>query len=153
MEIAKVAFDSSDCDGDASVPCVTWQQYYGFRNAILKALRPLGSVGPMGECLIADEGDGPPGPWPVECDEPDFFVVDDWYNDWEFFIRIETHSRRISKEFIHALVSVLSAMPRRWAAGIDVGDGYLLLYADRLMTDGPRFEHCDSMGDVIAACT
>lgn len=151
--IPKVPFDTSACDGDPRNPCVTWQQYYGFRNRILQSLRPFGTVGPMGEARITADETGPPEPWPVECHDPDIFVVDDWYNDYSFWAKVETQACNVTLAAVKSLIGVLREMPADWAIGVSVPKrGYVLLFADRFMVDGPLFESVSDLADVVLSC-
>jgi hypothetical protein len=153
MVLPKVPYDTSACDGDPDNPNVTWQEYYGFRNRILRALREFGAVGPMGEAIINADEDGPPDPWPVESRNPDFFVVDDWYNNWSYWAKVETEGRHISLAVVESLVAVLRTMPADWAIGVSIPkNGYILLFADRFMVDGPLFENDTDLADVVVSC-
>jgi len=150
-----VKFSSKDCDGDQSNPTVTWQQYYNLRNCILSALRKFGKVGPMGECEITDAVKGPPmGTWHVESSNPDYFVIDDWYNNWAFYAKIEINGGKFDSEVVDSLILILKKMPPKWALGISFPqNGYILLYADRIMVDGPIFSHCKDYQDVLKSCS
>jgi hypothetical protein len=151
--IPKVKYDTSACDGDPNNSCVTWQEYHGFRNRILRALRNYGTVGPMGEARITEDETGPPEPWSVECHDPDFFVVDDWYNDWSFWAKVETQARNVSLAVMESLVAVLREMPVNWAIGISIPRrGYILLFADRFMVDGPLLKGDSDLADVVLSC-
>lgn len=150
--LPKKQYDTTECDGDPLNPTVSWQQYYSFRNKLLTVLRPFGSVGPMGECCITEDADGPPDPWHVETSDPDFFVIDGWYNNWSFWIKIETENRFVTVDVLQALLDVLGTMPLHWAIGIATGKGYILLFADKIMTDGPQFQSCTSTQEVLQRC-
>jgi len=153
LRLPKKEYDTTECDGDPLNPTVSWQQYYSFRNQLLSVLRPFGSVGPMGECRITEDADGPPEPWPVETSHPDFFVLDDWLNNCSFWIKIETDNKFVTVSVLQALHDVLKTMPAHWAIGIATGEGYILLFADKIMTDGPQFESCATVKEVLQRCS
>src|SRR6187402_3556811 len=67
------------------------RKFYAFRNALLGALRPFGSVGPMGDSSPDEE----PVDAPIENVDPDFFFVEDRWNEFQMLVRVETSPSRI----------------------------------------------------------
>ena len=122
----------------------------------MRALRPFGTVGAMGESIINDAPEGPPDPWKVETsDEPDFFVIDDQLNDYSFWILVETKGKKgtmITLPALKALVDMLRTMPPNWAVGISLLNGYILLFSDRVMVKGPLLENARDIADIVLAC-
>jgi hypothetical protein len=108
----------------------------------------------MGEVRITDDETGPPAPWHAECHDPEFLVIDDWYNDCSFWAGVETRARSISMAVIESLIAILREMPADWAIGISIvpKHGYILLFADRFMVDGPLFEADTDLADVVVSC-
>lgn len=142
LKIPRIRFhESLFANPKATPPPGAWQHYYGLRNLVLQALRPYGTVGEMGECDITDDEEGPPFSWPNEEDDPDFFVVDDWWNKQQSWVRVEAEPARLAKRAVFtSLLKVLREYPG-WC--VDIGDGkeQLLLFADCFACRGPRFRN------------
>jgi hypothetical protein len=131
---------------------VSWQRFHGFRNEILRGLRPYGSVGPMGEATITDDSEGPLSNWPVESMAPDFLVVDDQWQSDILETKVECGARRVTQEVLAQLLDVAG----RWegctiVVAIDENE-YFVVGAHRLLVQGPRFHGCQTAADVLAAC-
>ena len=153
FELPVLAYGTQACTVD---PEMTWQKYYSARNAILKALRPFGSVGPMGECLITDDEDGPPDPWPIECQDPDFYVIDDWLNDTQMILGATDH-KLISSHLLAALVQTLKSMPPNWAILMDVCSGGkflggIQLFSDKVILGGQLFADVTTVEALLHRC-
>jgi hypothetical protein len=41
-------------------------------------------------------------------------------------------------------------MPRRWAIGVALGSGYILLFADKVMVAGPLFKRVRNSDAIIS---
>jgi len=53
-------FTDAEMPGEQELPHnVRWQDYHYVRNSVLDALRPFGTVGPMGKATITDGDEGP----------------------------------------------------------------------------------------------
>ena len=125
-----------------------WQEFHELRNQVLRVLRRYGTVGPMGEAPINDDPNGPDDSWPVESRRPDFFVVDDWPNTMERYIRVEPTYRLPSASVLEELAFLLRGRDR-WGIELALGDGLLVITDQALMVDGPRFRKCSSLEDVV----
>lgn len=147
-------FRESQLPGEKDLPHdVTWQQYHTVRNALLEALRSIGKVGPMGVASITDAPDGPPDPWHVENDDPDFLVLDDMWNDWERFVKIELKRPvLLTDRVVWAVWTVLATYPS-WAVGIASEVGYLYISGGRASVKGSAFSRCRALGDVFEAAS
>lgn len=128
--------------------------FFGFRNEILAALRPFGTVGQMGASPLDDS----PLPLngPIECAEPDFFVVEDRWNEEQMLVRVELPSERLSVDVLESRVTMLAEYPG-WVVQLVVyrGDdalGGIQLMSDRAMVAGDVFQGCPSLSDVVRAC-
>ena len=131
---------------------VTWQDFQSTRNSVLEALRPFGTVGPLGTAQITSDAEGPPRPWPVETADPEFFVVDDMWNDWDRVVTVETeHPQLITLPLMHRLRSVLASDRPDWAVGLAIENGYVLLTATKIQVKGEVFRSCRVAGDIVDA--
>jgi hypothetical protein len=158
-DIPVVPFDSTECDGDPSNPIVTSEQYFGLRNAIVRTLLPFGTVGPVGELHLLVDEDGQSRY--VSDDgaffDSDFYVLNEWWNDWSFYILVEIMRALITEGVLSSLLQVLQAMPPHWAIGISVDNdmGYILLFADKIMVKGPLFEagEVKTLEEILNRCS
>jgi hypothetical protein len=132
---------------------VTWQEFYSTRNSILSAVRPFGTVGPMGEAPITADESGPPRSWAVETREPEYFVVDDQLNEISRYHYVEvSNSQSIVYEVIQALWEVIRTNPR-WSIGVGIqGKAYILLNKEAVWISGACVEGCRSLDDIVKAC-
>ena len=127
-----------------------WQIYHSVRNAVVRACREFGPTGPMGECPIVVGPDDPPGEdWPAGDRPCVFYVIDDQLN-YERYIYMEVEpTAPVSAEWLARLVAVLREYPG-WGIGItNVREGYVLLFADRIMVTGPAFAGCRDAAAVV----
>jgi hypothetical protein len=54
-----------------------WEEFHRQRNAVLGALRPFGSVGPLGDYPLAMDTQAAESAWSIEAADPTFYVLDD----------------------------------------------------------------------------
>jgi hypothetical protein len=152
MDIPVLPYDSAFFYSDTSIP-VTWQQFHAFRNEIVRALRPLGTVGPMGECPITDGTDIEFTDWLIENHDPVFYILDDQYHDVEIYVLIEIEAFRLTKNVTRALQSVLMEFPRNWSVGVTLAPiGYLSLFVDKAVIQGDYFTGVQHLEDIIERC-
>src|SRR5688572_22772668 len=116
---------------------VPWQVYHRVRNSVVGCCRKFGTVGAMLEIDITDDEDPGLGEWPVGDGDPDFFVVDDQYNDWDALVYVEIGYEVPFGEWLRALMRTLRRH-RGWGVGINSHVGalrraYVIAFADRLM--------------------
>lgn len=148
---AVVRFDESALPGSAELPHdVRWQDYHAARNSALEALRAFGTVGPMGTAPITSADEGPPESWPVETLSPQFFVVDDMWNDWDRVVKIEVEDHRlISLAVLHALRMTLRERHPSWAYVVAGIRGFIRVTADAFMVGASELTGCASVGEVL----
>lgn len=129
------------------------RQFYTVRNRLLAVLRDFGTVGPMGDSFLdSDTFDGP-----IECEEPDFYVVDDRWNATQMVIRVEVAPEFLAGDVLLRTARMLESFPS-WAitfalfrAGEFVGGVTVL--ADRVMVAGAAFESCSTLAQVASVCS
>jgi hypothetical protein len=129
-----------------------WQVYHSVRNAVVRTCREFGPTGPMGECPIVVGPDRPPvRDWPPGDDPCDFFVVDDQYNDERYIYMEVEPTAALTGEWLARMLAVLRDHPG-WGIGIsNVAEGYVLLFADRIMVTGPALAGCGDAAAVLRA--
>jgi hypothetical protein len=132
---------------------ITWKDFYGFRNEVLGVLRRFGTAGPMGEVNLSaqvQEDDGPEFDRLI-VDDPDFFVVDDMYNEHDKLSLVECGPQNIKAELILSLSAMAANYPGWWVI-FSMGDSGLRISADTLLLGGRRFWDCDTVEMVAERC-
>ena len=131
-------------------PAFTWRQFYLFRNRTIRVLREYGSAGPMGEVDLSAEGDEPEFDSKV-VEEPDFFVVDDRYNEHDRLSIVECDVKYITKGLIESLDQMAKEFPGWWIS-FSLGDCGLRISAETLLIGGRRFWDCTTVEQVANRC-
>jgi len=79
-----------------------------------------------------------------------YWVIDDQYND-ELYQYVEIcASAQFTAEWIVDIMTTLGRWPG-WGIGIALKEGYVLIFADKLMVNGPCFAGAHDFLTVIAA--
>jgi hypothetical protein len=112
-------------------------QFWSVRDRIVAACREHGPVGPD------DRETG--------CDYDDFvyWVVEDQYNDERYqYVEI----CKAAGATVPWLLDLMKTLRRArfWGVGIEVPEGYLLVFEDRVMVSGPTFRDAHTVGEVLA---
>jgi hypothetical protein len=134
-------------------PLITWEDFYRFRNHVLRVLRRFGSAGPMGEVDLSVDGED--DDLSFERDivrDPDFFVVDDMYNKHDRLSIVECAPKRISGSVIEALAEMMQSFPGWWVS-FSLGDSGLRISSDAVLVGGRRFWDCDSAEEIAQRCS
>jgi hypothetical protein len=133
-EIPVVYYEQERIPDDRPGRPATAKQFYSVREAMVKACRQHGCVGP-------DDSRGDHGYV--------YYVVDDQYNDERFqYLEICKASGR-TRSWLLDLAATLKKYPH-WGVGIgNIGEGYLLIFPDRLMVTGPTFKGANTVAEVI----
>ena len=82
---------------------VTRQEFYNFRNHVLRVLRVFGTAGPMGEVDLSVAEEDQPSFSSEIIDNPAFFVVDDMYNEQDRISIVECAPTNIDAVVIESL--------------------------------------------------
>jgi hypothetical protein len=77
-----------------------------------------------------------------------FWVVDDMYNDERYQYLEICKPGALTEKWLLDLMRLLEKQPA-WGVGIGFSEGYVLVFADRLMVNGPTFKAATSLQDVI----
>ena len=93
-------------------PLFTFEQFHTLRNETLSVLSRYGTVGPNGKLCIQNSVDLSAEVWSGDGNpHPDFFVVDDIWNYWSRWIRIEGGLHLIKRPLLDELAMTLSPLP------------------------------------------
>lgn len=90
---------------------------------------------------------GPDDPSP----DPDFWLVDDRYNDERYHYMEAHRAAAVSRAWIADVTCVLSSYSG-WGVGVsNIREGYLLVFADQWMVTGKAFRSCRNAEQVLEA--
>jgi hypothetical protein len=151
--IRVVPFSTAECPQapTSGPPLFSWREYYGFRNAVLQVLRRFGSVGPMGEMPLLADWESSEEAWRSETRDPDFFVVDDMWNEWSRWNRVEASPWHVSASVLADLVHMVRDYPG-WCVYLALEQGGLTVFGDRILFEGTLFAGSDSIDDLGTRC-
>lgn len=145
---AKEEYTPADSSGP---PLFTWREFYGFRNELLGVLQAYGTVGPTGELPILEDWETSEEAWKGGSPEPDFFVVDEMYNEHDRWNRVETSAIMIGTKLLHDLVSFVRHWPG-WCVYLSLGPGGLTILRDRILHEGNLFTGASRIAELGKRC-
>jgi hypothetical protein len=128
----------------------TNKDFYNFRNHVLRVLRRFGSAGPMGEADLSIEADDE-GFFKETVEDPDFFVVDDIYNDHDRLSIVECDPAHINAGLINSLTEMTRNFPGWWVS-FSLGDSGLFVSSGAVLLGGRRFWDCNSVQELGVRC-
>lgn len=128
----------------------TSKDFYNFRNHVLRVLRLFGSAGPMGEADLSIEA-GDEGFFKETVEDPDFFVVDDIYNDHDRLSIVECDPAHINSGLINSLTEMTGNFPGWWVS-FSLGDSGLFISSEAVLLGGRRFWDCKSVQELGVRC-
>jgi hypothetical protein len=133
---------------------VSLQLFHKVRNDIVQTCRTHGPTGPMGLFPVGhsfkDSGEVLDA-WESGDADPAYYVIDDQYND-EFYQYVEVcAAAHFTAEWIEDIMETLARWPG-WGIGIvNINEGYVLVFSDKLMVNGLCFASADELPSVITA--
>ncbi len=127
-----------------------WREFYDFRNHVIRVLGGFGSVGPSGEADLS-AGDDDELEFERGARHPDFFVVDDMYNEHDQLSLVECDVKLVCAGLIHSMVEMACGFPG-WRVVMNMGDSGLRIYGDRVLVGGRRFWDCSTIEELGARC-
>src|SRR5271163_4199491 len=130
----------------------TWKDFYNFRNHVLRVLRRFGSAGPMAEVDLSVDIEDAPSFSAESVNEPDFFVVDDMYNEHDRLSIVECDPRHIRADLINSLNEMTRSFPGWWIS-FSLGDSGLLATSEAVLLGGRRFWDCRSVQEIGDRCS
>jgi hypothetical protein len=129
-----------------------WQQFYDFRNHVIRVLRVFGSAGPCGEVdLSASDGEDLVFEEGV-AKNPDFFVVDDMWNEHDRLSIVECDPKHVKTELIESIGQMACEFPG-WRVVLRMGDCGLDVFGDKVIPGGRRFWDCGAVAELASRCS
>jgi hypothetical protein len=128
-----------------------WKEFYDFRNHVVQVLRRFGSAGPCGLADLADTEEEAPTFEKESVKNPDFFVVDDMWNEHDRLSLVESDPKYINAKVIEALAEMASGFPG-WRVVLRLGDCGLVVFGDKVIAGGRRFWDCSAVEDLARRC-
>jgi hypothetical protein len=129
----------------------TWREFYNFRNHVIRLLRAFGTAGPMGEVNLSNSEEDELSFSPEIVKNPDFFVVDDMYNEHDKISRVECLPANLDAVIIESLSSMMRMFPG-WHVSFGLGDSGMVVTSEAVLIGGRRFWDCESILDVSERC-
>jgi hypothetical protein len=129
VPFARTEFTPADHSGP---PLFTWREYYGFRNDLLRVLKPYGTTGPMGEMPIPDEWEVSKDAWKIGASDPDCFVVADMSNEHDRWNRVEASPSLVTSQLLPDLIAIVQRWPG-WCVYLALTPGGLTVLGDRIL--------------------
>jgi hypothetical protein len=105
----------------------------------------------LGEADLSSDEDEAPTFVGERVDDPDFFVMDDMYNEDDKISFVECDVRCITSAAIHSLIELAARFPG-WYVIINMGDSGLRVFGDALLVGGRRFWDCCSIDEIGYRC-
>ena len=120
------------------------------RNELLQTLRAFGTVGPLGESpLTLHEEFAYPTDWPLECEDPDFFVAEDPWSNAPFH-QVEAKSPQLlTMPLVHGLWS-WARENSGWCVALAFEGNGIFVMEHGVWAGGKPFLSCTSLKEVIA---
>jgi hypothetical protein len=152
MESIRIGGYFEKPDVDYGQPAlITWKDFYNFRNHVLRVLRRFGSAGPIGEADLSIETGDEPSFSDETVNDPDFFVVDDMYNDHDRLSIVECNPSHITADLISSLSEMTRDFPGWWVS-FSLGDSGLFVTSKTVLLGGRRFWDCRSAQEIGDRC-
>jgi hypothetical protein len=129
----------------------TWREFYNFRNHVIRVLRVFGTAGPMGEVDLSVIDEDEPSFSSEIVKNPEFFVVDDMYNEHDKISIVECAPANIDAVVIESLCAMMSIFSG-WRVSFSLGDSGIVVYSDAVLVGGRRFWDCASVSEVSERC-
>jgi len=140
-------------DVDYGQPALfTWKDFYNFRNHVLRVLRRFGSAGPMGEVDLSIDTEDAPSFRDDTVDDPDFFVVDDMYNEYNRLSIVECNPSHINANLLNSLSEMIRNFPGWWVS-FSLGDSGLFVTSETVLLGGRRFWDCRCLEEITDRCS
>ncbi len=130
---AIVYYDAECIPDDRPRGPVSSEQFFTVREAIVEGCRRHGLVGP-------DDGG--------THENFVYWVIDDQYNDERYQYLELCKPSAMNKAWLLDLMKTLEEFPD-WGVGVSVERGYMLVFYDRLMINGPALKGAATIDEVI----
>ena len=128
---------------------MTWRLYQKARNAIVRTCRRHGPVGPFGVFPLRSGRDI--SDWERGDDNPVYWIVDDQYNDEAYLYMEFVDPLGFTNKWLEGITKTLTRLSG-WGIGVNsLRQGYVLIFADRLLVKGPQFRGCRNAESIVEA--
>ena len=132
MKVAVLHYDADRVPNPNPNGDTPFEDFWEVRGSLLAASQRFGATGPESK------------------DSPRYWIVEDQYND-ELYQYMEVYEPNAWRaDWLLALIAVLGNHSG-WGIGISVYEGYVVVFADRLMVTGPTFAGCKDLESVVIA--
>lgn len=125
--------DPKDLEELSDGVCQNDVNWLGLQEDLLNTLEKHGLTGP----------DDP-------ADQPQFYLVDDRYNDERYHYVEVFDGTVLTLNWLRDMVNTLKAY-HGWGVGMNLGQGYWLVFADRLLVKGNAFRRCKDAVSAVGA--
>lgn len=139
-----ISFSETDeiLNPDLDGTLVTWEDYEKMRCQLAHVCTGFGSIGPG---FFDDSLDA------HTTKDPDYWIVDDQYNDQDKFVFANVQRRpKINSEWIQQVAAMLASNDS-WAVSVGFDDGFFVVYADRIVAGGEMFRGCSTLQSLVDA--
>jgi hypothetical protein len=118
---------------------------------MVQTCRRHGPTGPLGERPLDEDDLESAMHWERGDEQPVYWIVDDQYND-EMYLYLELEDARgCTAEWLADITHTLAQFSG-WGIGVvNLKRGYVLVFADRLLVQGPGFRGCRDVRCVLKA--
>jgi hypothetical protein len=89
----------------------------------------------MGALPILDSWEALEAAWAVTTANPHFFVVDDMWNEWSRWNRVEADPSLVNASLLSKLADMVSAFPG-WCVYFALEQGGLTIFENRILYEG-----------------
>lgn len=126
---------------------MNWLLYQKARNAIVRTCRRHGPVGPLG--MLPLRRRSTIDDWERGDVNPVYWIMDDQFNDEAYLYMEFVDPRGCTNTWLEDVATTLSKLAG-WGIGVNgLRDGYLLIFADRLLVKGQQFRGCRNAERVV----
>jgi len=89
--------------------------------------------------------------WKAAERNPDFFIVDDMWNQWSRWNRVEAAPWLVTADLLDDLTQMLPMFPK-WCVYFALTEGGLTVFQDRILYEGALFSGASSIDDLSRRC-
>jgi hypothetical protein len=105
----------------------------------------------MGEMPILENWEASESAWKMATANPDFFVVDDMWNQWSRWNRVQASPWRVSTALLVGVTQMLPRFPN-WCVYFALVEGGLTVFEDRILFEGALFAGSSSIEELSSRC-
>ena len=106
----------------------------------------------MGEVDLSIDTEDAPSFRDDTVDDPDFFVVDDMYNEYNRLSIVECNPSHINANLLNSLSEMIRNFPGWWVS-FSLGDSGLFVTSETVLLGGRRFWDCRCLEEITDRCS